>query len=151
MPTKRIDPRLADRLCSLAESQLQTQAARSASVDAGALGVVSACVAVAALVLSTRSTHHLWIAALVLLGSSAGLAVRALLLRGAREIGPFVIDVLDAHDIDDDEDAQDALLKDLAAETLANQRALDQKDPLITWALAFLVLAVLFELAGVVQ
>ena len=87
----------------------------------------------------------------MLLGSSAGLAVRALLLRGAREIGPFVIDVLDAHDIDDDEDAQDALLKDLAAETLANQRALDQKDPLITWALAFLVLAVLFELAGVVQ
>jgi hypothetical protein len=151
MPKKRIAPGLADRLCSLAESQLQTQAARSASVDAGALGVVSACVAIAALVLSTRSAHHFWIATLVLLGSSAGLAVRALLLRGARAIGPLVVDVLDTHDTDNDEDVQDALLKDLAAETLANQRALDQKDPLIAWALAFLVLAVLFELAGVVQ
>ncbi len=37
MSTKAITPRLADRLCSLAESQLQTQVARSASVDAGAL------------------------------------------------------------------------------------------------------------------
>lgn len=151
MPTKRIAPWLADRLCSLAESQLQTQAARSASVDAGALGVVSACVAVAALVLSTRSAYHLWIAALVLLGSSAGLAVRALLLRVARAVGPLVMDVLEARETYDEEDVQDMLLKDLAAETLTNQRALDQKDPLIAWAIAFLVLAVLFELAGVVQ
>jgi hypothetical protein len=88
MSTKAITPRLADRLCSLAQSQLQTQAARSASVDAGALGVVSARAAIAALILSARSAHHLWIAALVLLALSAGLAVRALLLRGAKEIGP---------------------------------------------------------------
>ncbi len=54
MSTQGITPRLADRLCSLAESQLQTQAARSASVDAGALGVVSACVAIAALVLTVK-------------------------------------------------------------------------------------------------
>jgi hypothetical protein len=151
MPTKRIAPRLADRLCSLAESQLQTQAARSASVDAGALGIVSACVAIAALVLSTRSAYYLWIAALVLLGMSAGLAVRALLLRGAREIGPLVIDVLDAHEACDDEGLEDVLLEDLAAETLANEQALAHKDPLIAWALALLALAVLFELAGVVQ
>ncbi len=61
------------------------------------------------------------------------------------------MDVLDARETYDEEDVQDVLLKDLAAETLANQRALDQKDPLIAWAIAFLVLAVLFELAGVVQ
>jgi len=76
MPAKPITPRLADRLCSLAESQLQIQAARSASIDAGALGVVSACAAIAALVLGARSAHHLWIAALILLALSAGLAVQ---------------------------------------------------------------------------
>ena len=41
MPTQGITPRLADRLCSLAESQLQTQAARSVALDASALGVMA--------------------------------------------------------------------------------------------------------------
>jgi hypothetical protein len=76
MSIQDITPRLADSLRSLSESQLQTQAARSASVDAGALGVVSACAAIAALILNARSAHHLWIAALALLGVSASLAVR---------------------------------------------------------------------------
>jgi hypothetical protein len=34
VPTKPITPRLTDRLCSLAESQLQMQTARSAALDA---------------------------------------------------------------------------------------------------------------------
>jgi hypothetical protein len=149
MPTKGITPRLADRLCSLAESQLQTQAARSASVDAGALGVVSACAAIAALVLTVRSADHLWIAALALLGTSAGLAVRALRLPGAEEIGPPVTDLLDAREALDDEELEQSLLEDLADETLVNNQGLARKDPLFTWALTFLVLAVLLELAGV--
>jgi hypothetical protein len=149
MSTRGITPRLADGLRSLAECQLQTQAARSASVDAGALGVVSACAAIAALILSARSVHHLWIAALVLLGLSAGLAVRALLVRGAEEIGPLVTDMLDARARNDDAFLEAVLLEDLAAETLANNQALARKDPLLAWAVALLVLAVVLELAGV--
>jgi hypothetical protein len=44
---------------------------------------------------------------------------------------------------------EDILLKDLATETLANEQALARKDPLITRAVALLVIAVLLELAGV--
>jgi hypothetical protein len=86
MSTEGITPRLADRLCSLAESQLQTQVSRSASIDAGALGVMSACAAIAALILDVKSADHTWIAALVLLGASAGLAVRTLLVGGVEKI-----------------------------------------------------------------
>jgi hypothetical protein len=147
--TQGITPRLADSLRSLAESQLQTQAARSASVDAGALGVVSACAAIAALILNARSAHHLWIVALTLLALSAGLAVRALLLRGAKQNGPLVGEMLDARASNDDEIIEEGLLKDLATETLANEQALARKDPLLTWAVALLVFAILLELAGI--
>src|ERR1039458_7510781 len=147
MSTKAITPRLAVRLCSLAESQLQIQAARSASVDAGALGVVSACAAIAALILSARSAHHLWIAALTLLAVSSGLAIRALVLRGARGVGPLVGDMLHARH--SREDHEGTLLKDVATETLANEQALARKDPLLARAVALLVLAVILELAGV--
>jgi hypothetical protein len=149
MSTKVITPRLTDRLCSLAESQLQIQASRSASVDAGALGVVSACAAIAALVLTVRSTDHLWIAALVPLGLSAGLALRALIHRGAKEIGPLVTDILNDRECSDDGELEQSLLEDLADETLVNDQALARKDPLFTGALTLLVLAVLLELAGV--
>jgi hypothetical protein len=149
MSTKVITPRLTDRLCSLAESQLQIQASRSASVDAGALGVVSACAAIAALILTVRSTDHLWIAALVLLGLSAGLALRALIHRGAKEIGPLVTDILNDRERSDDEELEQSLLEDLADETLVNNQVLARKDPLFTGALTLLVLAVLLELAGV--
>lgn len=149
MPTKGITPRLANGLRSLAESQLQIQAARSASVDAGALGVVSACAAIAALILSARSAHHLWIAALVLLVVSASLAVRVLLLRGAKEIGPLVGNMLDARAKHDDEIIEEGLLKDLATETATNNHALARKDPPLAAAVALLVLAIVLELAGV--
>jgi hypothetical protein len=149
MSTKAITPRLADRFCLLAVSQLQIQAARSASVDAGALGVVSACAAIAAIVLDVRSAQHLWIAALVLLFLSLGLAVYVLLLPGAEQNGPLVGDMLDARASNDDEIIEEGLLEDLAAETLANERALARKDPTITRAVALLVLAVVLELAGV--
>ena len=59
MPTRPITPRPAEGLRLLAASQLQIQAARSVALDGGALGIVSACVAVAAIVLGVRSAHHL--------------------------------------------------------------------------------------------
>lgn len=149
MSTRRISPSLAGRLCSLAESQLQTQAARSASLDAAAFGVMSACAAVAAIVLAIKSAEHLWVVALVLLGGSAGLAVRTLLLAGARRNGPSIAKVLEARLRNDDELVEEGLLRDLAAQTFANDQALARKEPLISPALALLVLAVLLELTGV--
>ncbi len=149
MSTKAITPRLADRLCSLAEGQLQTQVSRSGTLDASALGVVSACVAVAAIVLGVRSAYHLWIAALVLLAVSVGVAVRALFLPGAKQIGPLVADMLDARQAHDDKDLERTLLNDLAAETLANEDALRRKNLLLTGAVALFVLALVLKLVGV--
>lgn len=149
MSTKAITPRLANRLCSLAESQLQTQVSRSGTLDAGALGLVSACAAVAALVLGVRSAHSFWIAALVLLLLALGLAVRALLLPGAEQIGPPLADMLDARASNDDATIEADLLEDLATETSANNQALARKYPLFFAAVSLLVLAIVTELAGV--
>lgn len=149
MRTKAITPRLAGRLCSLAESQLQMQAAHSASVDAGALGVLGACAAIAAIVVSVRSTVHLWIAALALLGLSAGLAIRALLLTGAKGIGPLAVEMLDERGARDDAEIEQSLLEDLAEDTYTNNQAIARKDPLFTWALLVLALAIVLELVGV--
>ncbi len=87
MSTNPIDPRLADRLCSLAESQLQAQAARSAALDGSALGVMAVDAALAAIVIGTRGAYDLWIVALALLGLSFALAVRAERLPGAFQGG----------------------------------------------------------------
>jgi hypothetical protein len=149
MSTQGITPRLADGLRSLAESQLQTQVSRSGALDAGALGVVSACAAIAAIVLSVRSAHHLWIAALALLGLSLGLAMRALLMEGAEQTGPLVTDMLDDRETRDDEELEESLLEDLATHTFNNEQALARKDPLLARALTLLVLAIVLELAGV--
>jgi hypothetical protein len=59
------------------------------------------------------------------------------------------VDMLDARVRDGDAYLEDVLLKDLATEALANERALARKDPIITRAVALLVLAVVLELAGV--
>jgi hypothetical protein len=150
MSAKPITPRLADRLCTLAEGQLQTQVSRSGTLDVSALGLASACVAIAVIVLGERSTHHLWVAALILLTLSLGLTLRALRLPGAVRNGPRVVDMLDAH-ANDDDDAylEDILLEDLAAETLANEQAIAHKDLLLARSVTLLVLAILLELAGV--
>ena len=149
MSTQPITPRFAQSLRSLAEGQLQTQVSRSGTLDVSALGVVSACAAIAAIVLGFHSAHHLWIAVLVLLVSSLGLALYALHLPGAEQIGPLVTDMLDARASDDDAYLEDILLEDLAAETLANKRAIARKDLLLARAVTLLVLAIVLELAGV--
>ena len=149
MSTKAITPRLADRLCSLAESQLQTQISRSGALDASALGVMAIDAAVAAIIFATRGVYDLWIVALTLLGLSLGVAVRILLSPGAKRNGPLVADMLDARAGNDDEIIEEVLLKELAAETLANERALALKDPLIAWAVALQILAIALELTGV--
>jgi hypothetical protein len=86
MPTKAITPRLADRFCLLAVSQLQIQAARSVALDGGALGVMAVDAAIGTIIIGARGAYDLWIAALVLLGLSLGVAVRTLLGPGFREV-----------------------------------------------------------------
>ena len=148
MPARAITPRLANSLRSLAESQLQTQVARSGTFDLGALGVVSVCAAIAAIVLTVRPIRDLWIAALVLLllALALGLAVRALLLPGATQTGPPVAGLLDACTAYDDETVEEWLLEALALESLANERALVRKDPLLIGAVILLVLALAIDL-----
>jgi hypothetical protein len=142
------EPQISKVLRSLAEGQLQTQVSRSGTLDAGALGVVSACTAVAAIVLGIRSAHHLWIAALILLVLSLGLAVRALRLPGAEQTGPLVAEILEARRANDDDTIEEQLLDDLAHETFANENALARKDPLMTSAVTCLILGIVVELAA---
>jgi hypothetical protein len=148
MSTKAIAPRLADRLCSLAESQLQMQTARFAALDGGALGVMAVDAGVAAIVIGARGAYELWILALVLLGLSFGLAFKALRNPGAEQIGPCIGDVLKARETHDDRTIREWLLDDLIDDVEANEQALARKGPLIGRALTFLVLAILVELAG---
>jgi hypothetical protein len=149
-PGRIVAPRLADALCALAESQLQIQASQSAALDGGAFGMMGVDAAIAAITVGVKSASHLWIASLILLGLSFGLAVRALLRRGAKQIGPFAIDMLNARDTYDDDQLAQRLLRDLATDVLANQWALSRKAPLLTGALALMALAVLCELAVLV-
>lgn len=148
MPTKAITPRFAESLRLLAASQLQTQVSRSGTLDAGALGVMAVDAAVAAIVVGTRGTYDLWIVVLALLWLSLAVAVRILLGPGAKQNGPLVADMLDARASNDDAYLEDVLLEDLATETLANEQALARKDPMITWAVALLLLAIAIELLG---
>jgi hypothetical protein len=146
--TKAITPRFAECLRLLAASQLQAQVSRSGTLDAGALGVMAVDAAVAAIVIGTRGTYDLWIVALALLGLSLSVAVRILLGPGAKQNGPLVVDMLDARASNDDAYLEEVLLEHLAAETLANEQALSRKDPMITWAVALLLLAIVIELLG---
>ncbi|HEY3959443.1 MAG TPA: hypothetical protein VGL68_02935 [Solirubrobacteraceae bacterium] len=121
---------------------------RSGTLDTSALGVVSACAAIAAIVLGVRSAHHLWIAALILLILALGLALRALRLPGAAQNGPLVADILDARASNKDETVEADMLEDLAAETLVNEHTLARKDRLLASTVILLVLAIALELAG---
>jgi hypothetical protein len=58
-------------------------------------------------------------------------------------------DVYESDHTTHDEIIEEGLLKELARETLANERALARKDPLIAWAVALQMLAIALELAGV--
>jgi uroporphyrinogen-III decarboxylase len=148
MSTKSITPRLADRFCLLAVSQLQTQVSRSGTLDASALGVMAVDAALAAIIIGTRGGYDLWIVALALLALSLGVAVRTLLGPGAKQNGPSVTEMLDTRAHNDDETVEENLLKDLADDVQINEQALARKDPMIAWAVTPLVLAIIVELAG---
>jgi hypothetical protein len=146
--TKPITPRLAESLRSLAVSQLQTQAARSASVDASALGVMTVDAAVAAIILDATGAYDLWILALALLVLSFALAVRAERLPGAERTGPRIEDVLTASETEGNDQLERSLLHDLATDMRINRRTLTRKRLLLNRAQTFLVAAILVELMG---
>jgi hypothetical protein len=148
MSTKAITPRLAESLRSLAVSQLQMQAARSASVDAGALGVMAVDAAVATIILDATGAYDLWILALALLGLSFVLAARAGRLSGAERTGPRIEDVLTASETEGNDQLERSLLHDLATDMRTNRRTLTRKRLLLNRAQTFLVAAILVELTG---
>jgi hypothetical protein len=148
MSTRGITPRLADRFCLLAVSQLEIQAARSVALDGGALGVMAVDAAIGTIIIGAGGAYGLWIVALFLLVSSLGVAVRTLLGPGAKQNGPSVVEMLDDREGNDDETIEENLLKDLADDVQINERTLARKDPMIAVAVALLVLAIMIELAG---
>jgi hypothetical protein len=148
MSMKAITPRLAESLRLLAVSQLQTQAARSAALDSGALGVMAVDAALAAIIIDTRGAYGLWIVALALLALSLGVAVFVLRLPGTEQNGPLVAEILKARRANDDDTIEEQLLDDLAHETLTNENSLTRKDPLMTPAVTCLILGIVIELTA---
>ncbi len=149
MSTPKTKPGLADWLRLLAVSQMQTQAARSVALDAGALGVMAVNAGAAAIVLGARGAYGLWIVALVLLGLSFGLAVRALRLPGAEGNGPSVAALRNARETEENERSlEDLLLNNIEEDLRTNDQAMARKILLFDRTLTFLALAILVELAG---
>jgi hypothetical protein len=150
MPTHGSSPPLSDRLNRrlLAASQLQTQAARSVALDAGALGVMTVDFAAATIVIDTGGAYELGVLALVLLGCSLGLAVRTLRLPAAAQIGPSVTDTSEISESEDEHSPEDSLLNDLADDIEANAHDIARKESSFNGALTLLVLATLIDLAG---
>ena len=75
-------------LCLLTGNRLQTQVSRSGVLVGGALGAMGVDVAVALIVLGGGGAYALSILALLALGCSFSLAMRALRLPGAKDAGP---------------------------------------------------------------
>jgi hypothetical protein len=141
-------PLLVGELCSLAERQLQMQTSRSATLDTGALGLMALDAALAAIVIGAEGAYGLWITALVLLGLSFALAIRALRLRGAKETGPSVARLCKEREIHDEHELRESLLEELTAEIRINDHALARKARLFDRALTMLVFAILIDLVG---
>jgi len=149
MPTRAPNPELAAALRSLAEVQLQIQASRSATLDAGAIGVIGVDAAVTTFIVGGALGDQP-IAALVMLGLSAGVAGRSVFLGGPDEIGPSVKSLIASDETDDSLVLEESLLNSLASDVDANHQALARKPPGLTAALVFLALAIMIAVvAGV--
>jgi len=92
--------------------------------------------------------YDLWIAALVLLGLSFALAIRALRHKGAEDTGPPVARLREERATHAAHRLRETMLEDLTKEVRANDRALARKAVLFDQALTPLVLAILTGLAG---
>lgn len=131
----------------LTGNRLQTQVSRSGVIEGGALGVMGVDVAVALIVLGAGGAYDLSILALLLLGCSFSLAMRALLLPGAEEAGPSLDAMRRGRESKDARELEDSLLDDLEEDLEINDRAVSRKTLLFEHALRFLASATLVELA----
>jgi len=148
MSAKPHKPEPSEWLRLLTGSRLQTQISRSGTLDASALGAMGLDAAVALIVLGGGGAYDLSIVALLALGSSFGLAVRALLQPGAEDAGPTLAAMRRAREAEDARAFEDSLLDDLEEDIEANEGALARKTLLFKGALTFLAFAILVELAG---
>jgi hypothetical protein len=150
MSTKPHKPEPSEWLRLLTGNGLQTQVSRSGALVGGALGVMAVDVAVALIVLGAGGAYDLAILALVLLGASFFLAMRALSLPNAKDAGPSLAAMRSARESEDARELEDALLDDLEKDIQTNDRAVARKTLLFKGALKFLAAAILVELAGLV-
>ncbi len=149
MPAHRRAPSLlTSGLRSLGESQLQTQASRSASLDTAALGMMALDAALATILDGIGAPGPLRIATLALICLSFAMAARTLRLPGAEETGPSLADMQAARETQDEEQLEETLLEGLTKAVEINKRELAHKDASFEAALALLVLTAIVELIG---
>jgi hypothetical protein len=148
MPTKPTEPEPSEWLRLLTGSRLQTQVSRSVALEGGALGAMGLDAAVALIVIGAGGPYALSILALLALGLSFSLAMRALRLPGAKDAGPSLAAMRSARESEDARAFEDSLLDDLEKDIETNKRAVTRKTLLFKGALTFLAFAILVELAG---
>jgi hypothetical protein len=148
MSTKPHKPEPSEWLRLLTGNRLQTQVSRSGVLVGGALGVMALDLAAALIVLGGGGAYTLSILALLALGASFGLAMRALLQPGAKEAGPTLAAMRRAREVKDAHELEDALLDDLEEDLETHDRAVARKTLLFEGALRFLAFAILVELVG---
>jgi hypothetical protein len=150
MFTKPHKPEPSEWLRLLTGNRLQTQVSRSGVLAGGALGAMALDLAAALIVLGGGGAYTLSILALLALGASFGLAMRALHLPGARDAGPSLEAMRRARESEDARAFEDSLLDDLEVDIRINERVVARKTLLFAHALNFLAFAILVELAGLV-
>lgn len=148
MSTQPHKPEPSEWLRLLTGNRLQTQVSSSAVLVGGALGVMGLDVAVALIVLGGGGAYGLSIFALLALGCSFGLAMRALRLPNAKDAGPSLAAMRRAREAEDARAFEDSLLDDLEVDVRLNERAVARKTLLFAHALNFLAFATLVELVG---
>jgi hypothetical protein len=112
--------------------------------------VIGVDAAVATFIFGAALANQPRIAALAMLGLSAGLAGRSVFLGGSDEIGPSVKGLLVSDETGDHLAREEWLLDSLASDVDANHQALARKAPRLTAALVFLALAIMIAVvAGV--
>lgn len=148
MSTKSHKPEPSEWLRLLTGNRLQTQVSRSGVLVGGAVSVMAVDVAVAVIVIGAGERYDLSILALLQLGCSFDLAMRALRLPGAKEAGPTLAAMRRAREAEDERELEDSLLDDLEVDIQINDRTLARKTLLFEHALKFLAFAILMELAG---
>lgn len=148
MPTHEDTSLLIGELSSLARDKLKTQSGRGAALDAGALGLMLLDAALVATIIDTRGASDLWIAALMLLGLSFSLAIRALRRKDAENTGPPVARLNEDRETHDARQIRESMREELTEEVDINEHALARKTVLFDRALIVMALAILIDLAG---